>query len=179
MRCALVQAARNQTSQTGLKCVAPSFSVPPNEGARPRALNLLGAFRCLASTEIKRLEFELEKARNGLAMPYDRERANPRGAREGADSQGQADGGHPPAEAKQAASTGRVARKTPAGGSRPGRAVWIVRVGRESDAGSLGRVCYRAVNGRIRGDPGAGGARVSIHRMGSHGAHTSATLARF
>ena len=26
------------------------------------------------STEIKRLEFELEKARNGLAMPYDRER---------------------------------------------------------------------------------------------------------
>ena len=25
------------------------------------------------STEIKRLEFELEKARNGLAMPYDRE----------------------------------------------------------------------------------------------------------
>ena len=26
------------------------------------------------STEIKHLEFELEKARNGLAMPYDRER---------------------------------------------------------------------------------------------------------
>ena len=26
------------------------------------------------STEIKRLELELEKARNGLAMPYDRER---------------------------------------------------------------------------------------------------------
>jgi hypothetical protein len=26
------------------------------------------------STEIKSLEFELEKARNGLAMPYDRER---------------------------------------------------------------------------------------------------------
>ncbi len=26
------------------------------------------------STEIKRLEFELEKALNGLAMPYDRER---------------------------------------------------------------------------------------------------------
>ena len=26
------------------------------------------------STEIKCLEFELEKARNGLAMPYDRER---------------------------------------------------------------------------------------------------------
>jgi hypothetical protein len=26
------------------------------------------------STEIKRLEFELEKARNGLALPYDRER---------------------------------------------------------------------------------------------------------
>ena len=26
------------------------------------------------STEIKRLEFELEKARKGLAMPYDRER---------------------------------------------------------------------------------------------------------
>jgi hypothetical protein len=26
------------------------------------------------STEIKRLEFELEKASNGLAMPYDRER---------------------------------------------------------------------------------------------------------
>ena len=26
------------------------------------------------STEIKRLEFELEKARYGLAMPYDRER---------------------------------------------------------------------------------------------------------
>jgi hypothetical protein len=25
-------------------------------------------------TEIQRLEFELEKARNGLAMPYDRER---------------------------------------------------------------------------------------------------------
>jgi hypothetical protein len=26
------------------------------------------------STEIRHLEFELEKARNGLAMPYDRER---------------------------------------------------------------------------------------------------------
>ena len=26
------------------------------------------------SSEIKHLEFELEKARNGLAMPYDRER---------------------------------------------------------------------------------------------------------
>ena len=26
------------------------------------------------STEIKHLELELEKARNGLAMPYDRER---------------------------------------------------------------------------------------------------------
>ena len=26
------------------------------------------------NTEIKCLEFELEKARNGLAMPYDRER---------------------------------------------------------------------------------------------------------
>ena len=26
------------------------------------------------STEIKHLEFELEKARSGLAMPYDRER---------------------------------------------------------------------------------------------------------
>ena len=26
------------------------------------------------STEIKHLEFELEKARNGMAMPYDRER---------------------------------------------------------------------------------------------------------
>jgi hypothetical protein len=26
------------------------------------------------STDIRHLEFELEKARNGLAMPYDRER---------------------------------------------------------------------------------------------------------
>jgi hypothetical protein len=39
------------------------------------------------STEIKRLEFEREKARNGLAMPYDRERvwqleAQIRGARQ-------------------------------------------------------------------------------------------------
>src|SRR4051812_2519918 len=39
------------------------------------------------STEIKRLEFELEKARHGLALPYDRERvweleAQPREARQ-------------------------------------------------------------------------------------------------
>jgi hypothetical protein len=33
------------------------------------------------STEIKRLEFELEKACSGLAMPYDRERAQLREAR--------------------------------------------------------------------------------------------------
>ena len=32
------------------------------------------------STEIKRVEFELERARNGLAMPYDRERVWQRGA---------------------------------------------------------------------------------------------------
>ena len=28
-----------------------------------------------------------------------------------------------------------------------------------SDAGSLGRICYRAVNGRIREDPGTGGCQ--------------------
>ena len=51
------------------------------------------------STEIKRLEFELEKARNGLTMPYDRERVwqlealATRSAPEVAHAQGQADGG--------------------------------------------------------------------------------------
>ena len=48
------------------------------EGARPRCRPQppwgLPLFGTKMSTEIKRLEFELEKASNGLAMPYDRER---------------------------------------------------------------------------------------------------------
>ena len=60
------------------------------------------------STEIKRLEFELEKASNGLAMPYDRERvwqleAQLREARQGAHAQGQTHGGQAPAETEQVA----------------------------------------------------------------------------
>ena len=55
--------------------------------------------------EIKRLEVELEKARNGLAMPYDRERvwqggSATRGAPEVAHAQGQTHGGQAQAEAK-------------------------------------------------------------------------------
>jgi hypothetical protein len=61
------------------------------------------------STEIKHLEFELEKARNGMAMPYDRERvlaleAQLREARQRVRMRkGAADGGQAPAEATQVA----------------------------------------------------------------------------
>ena len=53
--------------------------------------------------------------------------------------------------------------KPPAGGSRPGRSVDRVRVGWETRrARSLGRLGYRAVNGRIREDPGTGGVPGSV-----------------
>ena len=65
---------------------------------------------------------------------------------------------HARSQQRRAALT--VARKPRPAAAGQG-AVWIVcRMG--SDAGSLGRVCYRAVNGRIREDPGTGGARVHL-----------------
>ena len=39
-----------------------------------RGTHHAGKSEVLDDTEIKHLEFELEKARNGMAMPYDRER---------------------------------------------------------------------------------------------------------
>ena len=57
-------------------------------------------------TEVQSLELELQKARNGLAMPSDRERvwqleAQLGDASEIAHAQGQADGGQAPAETEQ------------------------------------------------------------------------------